>query len=43
MYILNIANAIKKMTVNIIREFIFENCYKRIGVSKENYYYSMKH
>ena len=35
MYILNIAKAIKKMSVNEIREFIFENYYKRIF---ENYY-----
>ena len=43
MYILNIARAIKKMSVNEIREFIFENYYKRIGFSKENSYCSMKH
>ena len=50
MYILNIAKAIKKMSVNEIREFIFENYYKRIfenhykriGFSKESGYYSMK-
>ena len=43
MYILNIFRAIKKMSVNEIRDFIFENYYKRIGFSKENCYYSMKH
>ena len=43
MYILNIARAIKMMSVNAIRDFIFENYYKRIGFSKENSYYSMKH
>ena len=42
MYILNIARAIKKMSVNEIRGFIFENYYKRIGFSNENSYYSMK-
>ena len=42
MYILNIGRAIKKTSVNKIRAFIFENCYKRIGFSKENSYYSMK-
>ena len=42
MYILNIAQAIKKMSVNEIRHFIFENYYKRIAYSKENSYYSMK-
>ena len=42
MYTLNIARAIKKMSVNEIRDFIFENYYKRIGFSKENSYYWMK-
>ena len=36
MYILNIASAIKKIQVN-------EDYYKRIGFSKENSYYLMKH
>ena len=31
------------MYVNEIRDFIFENYYKRIGFSKENSHYSMKH
>ena len=43
MYILNIAKAIKKMSVNDIRDFTFDNYYKRIGFSKENWYYSIKH
>ena len=43
MYTLNTARAIKKMTVNEIRDFIFENYHKQIGFSKENNYYSMKH
>ena len=43
MYILNIANAIKKMTINELRDFIFENDYKPIRFSKENTYYSLKH
>ena len=43
MYTLNIPRAIKKMSVNEIRYFIFENYYKRIGFSKESSYYSMKH
>ena len=42
MYTPNIARAIKKMFVNEIRDFIFENYYKQIGFSKENSYYSMK-
>ena len=32
----------KKMSVNEIEDFIFENYYKRIGFSNENSYYSMK-
>ena len=39
MYILNISRAIKKMPVNNIRDFIFENCYKQTEFSKENSYY----
>ena len=31
------------MTVNEIRDFIFENYNKRIGFSKVNSYYLMKH
>ena len=42
MYILNIVRAVKKMPINKIRGFIFENYYKRIGFSKKNSYYSMK-
>ena len=42
MYTLNIARAIKKMSINEIRDFIFESYYKRIGFSKEISYYSMK-
>ena len=30
------------MSVNEIKDFIFENCYTIIGFSKENSYYSMK-
>ena len=43
MYILNIAKAIKKISVNEIRDFIFENYYKRIVFSKENSSYSMEY
>ena len=42
MYILNIASAIKKLLVNELRDFIFENYCKRIGFAKERSYYSMK-
>ena len=42
MYIVNIDIVIKKMSVNEIRDFIFENNHKRIGFSKESSY-SMKH
>ena len=38
MYILNIVNAMKKMTVTEIKDFVFE----RIGFSKKNSYYSLK-
>ena len=38
MYILNISSAIKRMTINEIRDFIFESYYKRTGFSKENSY-----
>ena len=34
--------AIKKMSINEIWDFMFENYYKGIGFSKENSYYSMK-
>ena len=37
MYILNIARVIQKMPVNEIRAFLFENYYKQIGFSKDNY------
>ena len=41
MYTLNIAKAIKKMSVNDIRDFIFENYNKQIGFSNEGSYYSL--
>ena len=30
------------MSVNCIRDFIFENCYKQIGFYKDSSYYLMK-
>ena len=42
MYILNIKDSIKKMAVKIVREFIFENCYKPIGFTKNDSYYLLK-
>ena len=42
MYILNIARAIKMISFNEIKYFIFENYYKRNGFSKENCYYLRK-
>ena len=42
MYIVNNAKAIKKMSINKIKDFTFENYYKRIGFSKESSYYSVK-
>ena len=41
-YILDITRTTKKMLVNELRDFIFENCYKRIGCIKEINHYSMK-
>ena len=43
MHIINITRAIKNMSINKIRNFIFENYYERIRYSKENCYQSMKH
>ena len=42
MYILNIANAIKKMTIKELKDLIFESYYRQIGFTKENSYYSIK-
>ena len=42
MYSLKIAGALKQMSVNEIRDVIFENFYKQVGVSKEDCYYSIK-
>ena len=42
MYILNITKTIKMMSVNEMKDFIFENSYKRIGFSKKISYNSMK-
>ena len=42
MYTLNTVKAMKKMFVNEIRNFIFENYYKQVGFSKEGSYYLMK-
>ena len=37
-----ITRAIKKMSANEIRDFIFENYYEQIGFCKENSYHAMK-
>ena len=42
MYILNFTRPIKNMSVIEIRDFVFENYYKRIGFSKENSHYPKK-
>ena len=42
MYILNIASAIIKMSINEITDFIFENYFEGIEFSNENSYYLMK-
>ena len=31
------------MSIKGPKDFIFENCYRRIGFTKENIYYSIKH
>ena len=41
MYIPNIASTIKEMTVNELRDFVFEKYYKKFA--RENSYYSMTH
>ena len=42
MYTLNITRAIKNMSINEIKDYIFENYYKGIEFSKESNYYSVK-
>ena len=42
MYMINIVKAIKKMSVNEIKDFTFENYYIRIGLFKQNSYYLIK-
>ena len=42
MYILNITKAIKTMSINEIKDFIFENYFEWIGFSKKNSYRSKK-
>ena len=42
MYTLKITKAIKKISVNDIRYFIYGNYYKRIGFSKKDSYHSLK-
>ena len=41
MYTINVTKAIRKMPVNDMRDFIFENYYKQIGFSKESSYCSL--
>ena len=42
MYKLNIVNAIRKMTINKLRDFFYENYYSKIRFTKENSFYSIK-
>ena len=42
MYILNVVNVIKKMTVKDLMEFIYENCCQGIGLTKAESNYSLK-
>ena len=41
-HILNIHKAIKKKTIKKLKDFIFENYYRRIGFTEENIFYSTK-
>ena len=43
MYILNIAKAIKKITVKELKDFNFDRYHQQVGFPKENSYYSIKH
>ena len=43
MHVLDIAKAIKKMTVRELKDLIFENYHQTMRFSKEDSYYSMKH
>ena len=43
MYIINIIKAIKGMTLNGIKDFIFEKYYQLIALSKKHSHNSMKH
>ena len=42
MYILDIENVLLKMTAKDLKEFIFENYYKRIGFTKKDSYHSLR-
>ena len=42
MYILNTTKAIKTMSINEIKDSLFENYHKRIGFSKESSFSSVK-
>ena len=43
MHILNIVNAAKKMAVNELKDFLYENYYIQMGFARESSYYSIKH
>ena len=42
MHILNIFSAIKKMTIKELKDFIYENYYRKLDFLKKSYY-SVKH
>ena len=42
MYILNISKAVKGISINEIKDTIFESYYERVGFFKESSYYLMK-
>ena len=43
MYILDILSAIKKMLIKKLKDLIFKNYYRQVGLTKESSYYSLKH
>ena len=43
MYKLTILSTLKQMTIKELKDFIYENYYRRIGFPNESSYHSMKH
>ena len=42
MHKLNIVSAIRKMAIKEFRDLSHENCYRQVGFTKENSFYSRK-